>query len=593
MSHVGALMAEMLENYSVDYVFGMPGGQTTALHDGIAARAPAIRHVLVRDERSAAYAADAYARITGKPGVCDVTVGPGTTKLADGLVEAMNASIPMVAIVGELPLDWTSLRHKGVASQGFDQMSFLTPITKSAYLVPSVAALPDLVRAAFRAAAAPRCGPVALVVPHDIMDAAWEPDPEATRVDTRSVHAPSIRFQPPEADVAEAGALIAQAERPMVIAGGGVHSAGAAKALTAFCDRVQPLVATSLSGKGAVPETRAYAGGVLNPLGSASAIDLAKEADLIVWCGSKASQNTALNWTLPTAHQATVTIDSDAGEHGRTFCPTVALCGDARLTLEQLDRLCDARPQPAWLERIGLVRAQEQERVAAEMSSSDTPVKPQGVMAEIDRRLTADDVVVSDASFAAGWIANYLPARTAARQFVYARGQGGLGYGVPACLGVGVLQRKTGGRVVLVAGDGGISYAIGELASLAQQEVNAVVVVLNNGTLGWLQMWQELFFSNLRQSVDLGSTDKPNYSEAGHAMGLTGFRVTTSEDLDVQFEKAFAYDGPAIVEVKIDPEATPIHSFRRRLSEKHRQFDRPGTVYQLRQWPVSPKTPGG
>ena len=126
MAHIGDLLAEMLVRYEVDTVFGMPGGQTTALHDGISRRAPAIRHVLIRDERSAAYAADAYARLTGKPGVCDVTVGPGTTKLPDGLVEALNASIPMIAIVGELPLDWMSLRAKGVASQGMDQIAMLT-----------------------------------------------------------------------------------------------------------------------------------------------------------------------------------------------------------------------------------------------------------------------------------------------------------------------------------------------------------------------------------------------------------------------------------------------------------------------------------
>src|SRR5215210_6942696 len=174
VAHVGDLIAEMLARYGVEQVFGQPGGQTAALYDGIAKRSPRIRHMLTRDERSSAYAADAYARLTGKPGVCDVTVGPGTTKLTDGLVESYNASVPVIAIVGELPSDWAPLRDKGVASQGFDQVSFLQSITKATWTVPSQKSLPQLVRSAFRTATTGRPGPVALVGPHDIMDAPWD-----------------------------------------------------------------------------------------------------------------------------------------------------------------------------------------------------------------------------------------------------------------------------------------------------------------------------------------------------------------------------------------------------------------------------------
>src|ERR1700712_4243816 len=198
MKHVGDLLAKLLMEYDVDVVFGMPGGQTTALHQGIDRLSPKIEHILVRDERSAPYAADAYARLTGKPGVCDVTVGPGATKLTDGFVEAFNASIPMIGIVGELPLDWTSLRHKGVASQGFDQQGFFQSISKAVFTVPSVAALPDIVRAAFRIATAPRPGPVAILIPHDVMDAPWD-GTDPVLVDKRCTHAPSARYRPEDA----------------------------------------------------------------------------------------------------------------------------------------------------------------------------------------------------------------------------------------------------------------------------------------------------------------------------------------------------------------------------------------------------------
>jgi acetolactate synthase-1/2/3 large subunit len=159
---------------------------------------------------------------------------------------------------------------------------------------------------------------------------------------------------------------------------------------------------------------------------------------------------------------------------------------------------------------------------------------------------------------------------------------------VPAAIGAGCLQRDRGARVVTVAGDGGHSFAIGELASLTQERLPVVNIVLNNGTLGWLQMWQELYFSNLRQSVDLSVDGKPNYAAAADAMGLLGIQVRTPEAIGPALDRAFAHPGPSVVEVLIDPRATPIHSFRRRLAEQGRRMPRPGTVYELRAWKVSP-----
>lgn len=587
MKHVGDLLAKMLMDYGVEYVFGMPGGQTTALHDGISRLAPRIQHILVRDERSAPYAADAYARLTGKPGVCDVTVGPGATKLPDGLVEAYNASIPMIAIVGELPLDWTTLRHKGVASQGFDQQTFFQTITKATFTVPSVAALPDVVRNAFRIATSPRPGPVVIIVPHDVMDAPY-PEDLAAPVEARCIHAPSVRYRPPKEDVEHAAALISRARRPAIIAGGGVHGADASDVLTELADLIRPLVVTSLSGKGAVPETRPYAAGVLNPLGSAGAIELIKEADLLIWCGSKASQNTAMNWTLPLDGQATITIDSDPAEHGRTFEPTVALCGDVRLTIEDLHAALfetGIAPRREWLDTILETKTALEAKLTAEATTDTLPIKPQRVMHEIAERLKPEDVVISDASWSAGWIAQYIPATRSGRQFLYARGQGGLGYSIPAAIGAGAVQRARGGCVVTVAGDGGHSFAVGELATLAQNGLKVVNVVINNGTLGWLQMWQEIFFSELRQSVDLSfGNNKPDFAAAANAMGLLGLKVTHPSELAGAFDAAFSHDGPSVIEVLIDPRATPIHSFRRRLADKSKVAARPGTVYELRQW---------
>lgn len=588
MAHIGDLIAEMLAQYGVEYVFGMPGGQTTALHDGISRRNDRIRHILMRDERNAAYAADAYARLTGKPGICDVTVGPGANLLPAGFLEALNASIPMIGIIGELPLDWLPLKEKGIASQGFDQLSFFKTCSKEAYLVPSVAALPELIRTAFRVATAPRPGPVALIIPHDIFDAEWDEDLLKIRVDDRSRQIPFLRSCAPGSEIGKAADLIRKSRRPALVCGGGVHGSDAANLLTDFSDRFNGLVVTSLSGKGSVPETRDYAAGVLNPLGSRAAIELIKEADLIVWCGSKVSQNTGMNWSLPMPHQATITIDMDPLEHGRTFRPTVALLGDVRETVMALDAaLGVSAERPDWARRIAEVKAECAAEQRIEMTSEQIPVQPPRIMAEIASRLGEDDIIVSDASFSAGWISGYIPARKPGRQFLFARGQGGLGYSVPGAIGAAAIRPDV--RIVTVAGDGAFSYTIGELATQAQYNQRVVNVVINNGKLGWIQLWQELYFNNV-QSAELETQSvKPGYAAAGAALGLLGIYVEKPDEIGPALDRAFAHDGPSVVEVRIDDRATPIHSFKRRLREKSdTPYPRPGTVYKLRDWKVSP-----
>jgi acetolactate synthase-1/2/3 large subunit len=591
MTHVGDLLAELLVRYGVTDVFGQPGGQTAALYDGLARRAPRIRHALVRDERSAAYAADAFARLTGRPGVCDVTVGPGATKLTDGLVESRNASVPVVALVGELPRDWAPYREMGVASQGFDQLAFLSATAKSAWWVPSVASLPQLLRTAFRVATSGRPGPVALIVPHDLLDAEWRPDEADLEVDDRYRRAPAHRPVASRDDLQQAAALLEKARRPLVVAGGGVHASRATAELAALAERLDAVVVTSFSGKGAVDETAPSAAGVLNPLGTTASLELARRADVVVWCGCKVGQNTSHNWSLPLAGQATVHLDADPGELGRTFRPTVALNGDARATLAALLEILPGRGRPDWRRVARDLIEEAARRRSVDERSDAVPILPQRVMRELAPRLRAGDVVVSDASFSAGWVAAHLPARRAARDFLFARGQGGLGYAVPAA--IGAAAARPDGRVITVSGDGGVSYALGELATHAQLGLRTVNVVLNNGSLAWLAIWQQLFFEGLRQSVDLESERlRPSYAGVADALGCIGLRVEQPGELGDALDAALAADRPAVVDVRTDPSSTPVHGYRRRLAEP-KAYPRPGAVHELPPWRRSPAEPAG
>jgi acetolactate synthase-1/2/3 large subunit len=589
MAHIGDLLAELLRRYGVTHVFGQPGGQTAALYDGIARRGPSLRHILVRDERSAAYAADAFARITGRPGVCDVTVGPGTTKLSDGLVESHNASVPVIALVGELPTDWAPYREMGVASQGFDQVGFLSSITKATLNVPNTAALPQMVRSAFRIATSGRPGPVAVVIPHDVLDADWQGDEHDVEVDDRYVQAPAFRPQASADTVAAAAALLKKARRPVIVAGGGVHASRALSELGILAERLGAVVVTSFSGKGAFDESAPLSAGVLNPLGTTESLELTRRADVLFWCGCKVGQNTSHNWTLPLAEQATIHLDIDAAELGRTFRPTVALNGDARATLEALLAVVGDQSRKEWLKQVAKEKGLAARKRAEAEGSDAVPIQPPRLMRELAARIGVDDIVVSDASFSAGWIAQHLPARRPGRDFLFARGQGGLGYSVPAAIGAAAARPDA--RVITVSGDGGFSYSIGELATHAQHGLRTVNVVLNNGTLAWLAIWQRLFFEGLRQSVDLeGEAGSPNFAAVAQGLGCDGIRVEQPGQLRDALDAAFAATRPVVVDVRTDPLATPVHSYRRRLAEG-KSYPRPGTVYQLPPWRRSPDTP--
>jgi acetolactate synthase-1/2/3 large subunit len=586
MSHAGDLLAELLIGFGVTHVFGQPGGQTVALYDGLARRKDRIRHVLVRDERSAAYAADAFGRLTGRPGVCDVTVGPGTTKLADGLVESLNASVPVIALVGELPRDWAPFRDKGVASQGFDQVRFLESISKSVLAVPSVTALPHMVRSAFRLATSGRPGPVAVVIPHDVLDAEWQTYDVPNEVDDRYRQAPAYRPVASGDTIVAAAELLNLAQRPVIVAGGGVHDSCATEPLNELAERLDCAALTSFSGKGSFVETSPRAAGVLNPLGTAESLEVARRADVLFFIGCKLGQNTTHNWALPSSEQAAVQLDVDASELGRTFRPTVALNGDARATLEALVPKIRRAPRPQWIAEVSALKGEAAERRKKIETSQTEPIHPARVLTELATRLSPGDAVVSDASFSAGWIATHVPAKRVGRDFVFARGQGGLGYAVPAAIGAAAARPEA--RIVTVSGDGGFSYAIGELATHAQNGLRTVNVVINNGSLAWLAIWQRLFFDGLRQSVDLATHDGlPDYAAVARALGCDGVRVDRGTELADALDAAFRCAGPVVVDVRVDPMATPVHSYQRRL-EEGKSYPRPGTVYQLPPWRRGP-----
>jgi acetolactate synthase I/II/III large subunit len=574
--HGGALLAGLLAEHGVRHIFGVPGGQTLALYDaildygpalggvagsaategGVAGSAATLRHVLVRDERSAAYAADAYARITGRAGVCDATVGPGAAKLPSGLGEALGASVPVVALVSELPARLAPHRYRSAASQALDQSALLGAVTKWQATVPDPATMPALVRQAFREATTGRPGPVALFLPQDVLDGPAEGVP-AQPGSARFGCFPAFRPAPDPGDVGDAVAVLNAAKRPFVLAGGGVLHSGAGPELTALAEALSAAVGTTLSGKGAIAEDHPLSVGVTGSMGTAAAAAALAEADVVLLAGTKAGSGATFGWALPHAGQSVVQLDLDPAELGRAFPLAAAVLADARQGLRSLlAALGEPAGRPSWRARVAeLVAAWRADR-DAERASGAVPIAPQRVLAEIEAVLGGEDILICDASLASGWGGVYLEQRLPGRRVLCPRGQAGLGYALPAAIGVATAVPA---RTVVLTGDGALGYAAGELATVAELGLPVTVIVLNNRSLGWIRWYRRITFGRGWEDDDFADV---TFAEVAKGFGVAGQRVTEPALLAAVFRGALESGRPALVDVVTEPWQTPITAHR-------------------------------
>jgi acetolactate synthase-1/2/3 large subunit len=577
-AHGGALLADLLAEHGVRHVFGVPGGQTLALYDAILDRGPDLRHVLVRDERSAAYAADGYARVTGRAGVCDATVGPGAAKLPSGLAEALGASVPVVALVSDLPARLAPHRYRSAASQALDQAALLAPVTKWHATVPDAATLPALVRQAFREATTGRPGPVALFLPQDVLDGPAEGSgPSGARgcppegavppwaSTSRFGSFPAFRPAPDPQDVAAAAAVLSAAQRPFVLAGGGVLHSGAGAELTALAEALSAAVGTTLSGKGAIAEDHPLSVGVTGTMGTAAAAAALAEADVVLLAGTKAGGGATFGWALPREDQGVVQLDLDPAELGRAFPHAVAVLADARPGLAGLRAALDGSAGPdraAWRARVADLAAAWRVDRDAERASDAVPIAPQRVLGEIEAAIGRDDMLICDASLASGWGGVYLEQRHSGRRVLCPRGQAGLGYALPAA--IGVATARPGRRTVVLAGDGALGYAAGELATVAELGLPVTVIVLNNRSLGWIRWYRRITFGRGWEGEDF--SDVP-FADVARAFGLAGERVTEPGHLATALRTALGSPGPALLDVVTEPWQTPITAHRDALRD--------------------------
>jgi len=530
----GRALAEMLRLAGVGPMFGMGGFQLLPFYDALAQLG--MRHFLINDERCGAFAAEAYARVTNRPGVCDGTLGPGATNLVTGLIEGLNAGTPMIALAGD-----TNRAHSWKnMTQECRQAEILRPAVKELIRVEMTSRVPELLRRAFAVATSGRPGPVLLDVPEDVCHGEHDFAAEDFAIDPTTLSAPARRIRPDRADIARAAALIARAKRPLMLVGGGIHLSAGYEALLALAEAQSIPVAHTMSGKGGIACTHPLSTGLFGRY-SRIANELIEASDCLLVVGCKLGEIATKRYALPPGSIPLVHLDILAEEIGRCSPATVALWGDARAGLEDLaEALADdagrARAARAdYIDEIPARMAAWREEAAARLDSSERPIHMARLCREFNSALPANSILVADGGFAGHWTGLLYDTKSPGRHFIPDRGLASIGYGLPGGIGAALAAPQT--PVVAITGDGGFNMMLGELETARRAGIGLTIVVVNNAASGYVKALQHAMFRGRYQSSDLVEMD---YAAIARTMGCAGIRVEDPERLGAALREGLA-----------------------------------------------------
>ena len=530
-----------LEAEGCELVFGFPGGAVIPLYDALL-DAESLRHVLVRHEQGAAHAADGYARATGKVGVCVATSGPGATNLVTGIATAYLDSVPIVAITGQVRSDLIGTD----AFQEADTTGIVMPVVKHSYLVQKAAELPGIIHEAFYIAASGRPGPVVIDVP--ITCQLGETDYQRpTGIHLRG-YKPTLQGHIKQ--IRAAAKALVEAERPVLYAGGGVISAGAAAELAELAHLLQAPVATTLMGLGAFPERDPLALGMLGMHGNVAANYAVHECDLLVAVGARFDDRVTGKLTAFAPQAKVVHIDVDPAEIGKNVAPAIPIVGDARNVLVRLLEAIRALQPVEGRTAPWLAKCQDWEkRFPFAYDREPGTVAPQFVIEEIGRVTQDDAIVVTDVGQHQMWATQYYHFNQP-RHFISSGGLGTMGFGLPAAI------RAKMGRpekiVVDISGDGGFQMTMQELMTAVCYDVPIVVAIINNGYLGMVRQWQDLFW-NKRYSFTCVSR-QPDFAKLAEAFGAVGMTVTAEDEVEAALREAIAAQRPTVIDFRVRQE---------------------------------------
>ena len=529
------ILCESLVKEGVEVIFGYPGGVVLPLYDTLP-QYPKLRHILVRHEQGAAHAADGYARATGKVGVCLATSGPGATNLVTGIANACLDSSPVVAITGQVP---RALIGKD-AFQEVDITGITLPITKHNYLILDAGSIAKTVKEAFHLARTGRPGPVLMDIPRDVfVDEAEFNYP--SQVDLPG-YRPTLRGN--ALQIGKAAKLIAAAERPLVIAGRGVIISGAFAELKALVEMAQLPVITTLLGIGGFPEGHSLSYGMLGMHGTYYANKAVSEADLIVAIGMRFDDRATARVSAFAANARIIHIDIDPAEIGKNVKVDVPIVGDVKLVIKSLNKQIEPAQHTDWIKRLDGWRKKHPPMTVRESEG----LLPQFVIHQLYEVTKGEAIIVTGVGQNQMWSAQHY-CYNKPHRLISSGGLGTMGFELPAALGAKVGCPDS--TVWCVAGDGGFQMTVQELGTIAQEKTAVKIAILNNGYLGMVRQWQELFYGKRYVATPLAC---PDFVKLAEAYCIPALNVRTKEEVAPALERAMTEPGPFLINFEVEPE---------------------------------------
>jgi acetolactate synthase I/II/III large subunit len=547
-------VVEMLKAHGVEVLFGLCGDTSLPFYDALARLPHGMRHVLTRDERSAAYMADGYARVSGKVGVCEGPSGGGATYILPGLAEANESSVPVLCINSDISV---AARGRYTLTE-LDQGALMRPVTKWNAVLDRAQDIPRVFRAAFNQMTTGRPGAAHIALPFDVQNGSVER--ADVWGDASLGRYPARRVAPDPYLVERAAQLLGDAAQPVFICGGGAVIAGAEEELLKLAERLSASVATTISGKGSISEEHPLSVGVVGSNGGTPETrGIVDQADLVVFIGCRAGSVTTERWRHPPPGKVKVIhLDVDPAVLGANYRVDLPLLGDAKLALAGLNETLATLRRP--LEATVVQEAKEQKFAGfnALAWSNDKPIKPERVVAEVAQALDPDAMVVADAGTPCPYFSAYYQVRSTGRRFFSNRAHGALGYSMSAAIGAHFARPQV--KCVSVMGDGSFGFTCGELETAVRHRLPITFIVISNSTYGWIKAGQKSGYGQRYFAVDFDPTD---HAAVAAAFGVKGWRVTEPKDLAKVLKEALAQVGPSLVDIVCQP----LHEAKAPVSE--------------------------
>ncbi|HSB07041.1 MAG TPA: thiamine pyrophosphate-binding protein [Thermodesulfobacteriota bacterium] len=584
-------LVRMLLEYRVEVVFGVPGDTSLPLYEAFYHRRQKIRHVMARDERSASFMADAYARIAHKPGLCECPSGAGALYSVPGVAEANASSIPVILFTSGISL---SDEGKGTITE-LDHHKLFEPITKWSSFLKQTTKIPETVRRAFRIATSGRPGAVHLAFPQETLTGEIPEKRQNIYGEKDCVTYPAYRTRGSQEVLEEVANHLQEAGQPVIVAGGGANHSQASEEVMSLSEWLGAPVVTTISGQGIVPDDHPLALGVVGDNGfHPHALQAVEEADLLLYVGCKMGSVSTLKWTLPSHRpdRKIIQIDLDPTLLSNNFQNTLSVAGDAKLVVEDLVTLLrkrgKGRKPSDWVRNLNEARTRFWRDSEPALQSAAIPIKPQHIIHALNRRLPSPSIVIADAGTPTPYLTRFLKLQGEGSRFIIPRSYGGLGYAIPAVVGASFARPKT--RIIGLFGDGSLGMSAGELETLSRLEIPAVLIHFNNGCFGWIKALQGLHpfdrakprflrqrgKTRLRVNLEQGSRKDlqakffsvdftpGNMAIVAEGFGLKAFHIETPGELEEGLDEAFSVQEPVFLDIVTESlleELPPVHSW--------------------------------